>query len=301
LSALTAWVVLHAVAFDPRDKALALGRSLLAAAQLLVFLANPVTALFHGDPRTPGGVRCEDFRAAASWCLTGTTGAGGSVSLVLALVVLGAVVTGFSPRWTCVPHWYVVFSFVAASPTANGGDRIGQITTMLLVPLCLGDDRTWHWVRPRAAMAPGWRGSAFAALWVLRLQVFVVYAHAVVSKLNDHWWRHGGALLLVAHDPEFGFPRGVRELLDDVAGAYWPVALLSWPVVAAQAVVAVFVLSMSAKARLLALVLGIALHVAIAVFMSLVVFGMIMIALLVFVCVVEPLAGRARGREVGTS
>lgn len=298
---MTGWVARRAVEFDPRGRALAVGRSLLAAAQLVVVAANPVTALFHGDPRTPGGVRCEDMRAVASWCLTGATGTGGAASLVLALVVLGAVVAGFSPRWTCVPHWYVVFSFVAASPTANGGDRIGQLMTMLLVPLCLGDDRLWHWTRPRTTLPPGWRGSAFAAHWVLRLQVFVVYAHAVVSKLNDRWWRHGGALHLVAHDPEFGFPSGVRTLLDGVAGTYWPVTVLTWSVVAAQAVVAVCVLSTSARVRLVALALGIGLHTAIAVLMSLVVFGLIMVALLVVVCVVEPLAGRARGRGVGTS
>lgn len=172
---------------------------------------------------------------------------------------------------------------------------------MLLVPLCLGDDRVRHWTRPRTPMAPGWQGSALAALWVLRLQLFVVYAHAVVSKLGDRWWRHGGALHLVAHDPEFGFPSRVRDLLDGVAGAYWPVALLSWSLVAAQAVVAVCVLSTSARVRLVAFVLGIGLHAAIAVLMTLVAFALIMAASLVVVCFVEPLAGRARERGVGTS
>lgn len=286
-----------ALRFEPRGRALALGRSALAAAQLAVVAGNPAEVLFSPTPGTPGGVRCEGARVMASWCLTGTTGAGGAASRLLALVVLAAVVVGLSPRWTCVPHWYVVISLVAASTTTNGGDRIGQIATMLFIPLCLGDGRRWQWSTSSTPMSPAWRGSAFAAFGVLRLQVFVIYAHAAISKAGDPWWRHGGALHLIAYDPQFGLPPGARDLISDLAGSYWPIAITTWGVIAVQAILAVSVLGGRVPRRF-ALVLGVGLHVAIAVLMGLLVFGVIMIALLVVVCLSARSTGDgAAGRE----
>ncbi|MEU5692848.1 hypothetical protein [Actinosynnema sp. NPDC020468] len=278
---LNAFVERHSARFDPRGAFLAVGRSLLGLALLVVVAVNPDDVLF------PGGPRCDGIRALGLWCVLGPSWP----ARVVAVVVATLVTAGFAPRWTCVPHWYVAFGFAACSSTANGGDRIAQITALLVVPLCLGDRRWWQWAPLGTPLAPAWRGSALAALLVLRVQTTVVYLDAAVSKLRDPAWRAGTALRVVFHDPEFGLP---RVLLDPVAAVAvgWALPVLTWSVIAVQLVLAVAV---PAGRRRVVLVLGLGLHAAIALLLGLPVFGLVMAGLLVCGCVRVGRPGSRRG------
>ncbi|MCE6995294.1 hypothetical protein LZG04_10795 [Saccharothrix sp. S26] len=265
---------------EPRGVPLAVGRSLLAAAGLLTILFSSDSVLFVRTAELPDGMRCAGVRAASLWCVMGPTESGLLVSRVLAVAVLVLVLVGFSPKWTCVPHWYVSFSLAAAMDMANGGDTIAQVATMLLVPICLGDDRVSQWRPVLRPLAPSWRGSAFAAHLGLRGQLCLIYLGAVTAKLMDPLWRHGAAMNIVAHHPQYGFPASVRELLSPALNSYWFVAVLSWSVIGAQVAIALLILGRR-KHRLIALVLGCGLHLGIMFLMSLMSFGMVMIALLI--------------------
>jgi antimicrobial peptide system SdpB family protein len=162
---------------------------------------------------------------------------------------------------------------------SNGGDAIAQITTMLLIPMCLGDNRVWQWTSPAQPLAPSWRGSAFAAHLALRVQISLIYLGAVSEKVADPMWQHGSALFVVAYHPQYGFPLPVRDLLAPVLNSYWCVAVLSWSVIVLQVGVALLILGRR-RHRIVALVLGCGLHLGIMVLMSLVSFGLVMIALL---------------------
>src|SRR5207248_6980165 len=131
------------------------------------------------------GVRCEGIRSLSLWCLTGDTDAGLSIARVVSIAILAVVLSGFSPRWTCIPHWYINFSLAASMSLANGGDKVTQVATMLLIPVCLGDDRRWQWSFPASSLPGRWRGRSFAAHWALRCQVFIIYLIAATSKLTD--------------------------------------------------------------------------------------------------------------------
>lgn len=265
---------------EPRRTALAVGRSLLAAAGILTILCSPDTALFLGTAETSSGLRCQGIRAVSLWCLAGPSEIGLLTSRILTVVVLVAVLVGFRPKWTCVPHWYVAFSFAAAIPVSNGGDSIAQIATMLLVPLCLGDDRAWQWTRPARPLMSSWRGSVLAAHLAIRVQICLIYAGAVTSKLMDAPWRHGGAMYLAAHHPQYGAPVSLREMLAPALNSYWFVAAASWSVMALQVLTAVLIFGRR-KHRLAVLVLGSGLHLGIMFLMGLMSFGMVMIALLI--------------------
>jgi antimicrobial peptide system SdpB family protein len=200
---------------------------------------------------------------------------------VISIAVLLLVLTGFSPRWTCVPHWYVAFSLAANSPTANGGDAIAQIATMLLIPICLGDNRAWQWSSPTSPIPPAWRGSAAAALLAVRGQIIVIYLTAVVSKLLDPFWRNGTALRHVAADHLSGFPQQVRHLLQPLFDAPPLLAAATWSVIGVQLLIAAGIaVPGSERAGSIALALGVCLHVAIGALMNLTSFGLIMIGLL---------------------
>ncbi len=264
---------------DSRGLPLALGRTLLAAAEFLVLLCTSDSALFPGLSGPAAGVRCDGVRALSMWCVAGHTDTTLVVCRVLALAVLGLTASGFRPRWTCVPHWYVTFSISVSVVTANGGDAAAQIGTLLLVPMCLGDHRTWQWHRPAGALSPGWRGSARAAGLVVRLQVCLIYLVAATSKLLDPAWRDGRALYLAATDPVFGLPQAIQQSLGPLFGPSWPMAVLSWGVIAVESAIGV-AMFLGRTARAVALTLGSGLHVAIAVVLGIPSFSAIMIALL---------------------
>lgn len=278
--------------FDPRALSLALGRGLLAAAQLAMLATNPDAVLFPED------ALCGGVRVASLWCLADRSGAGMLAARILTVAVLVLVLVGYRPRWTAIPHWYVTASLAASLPVANGGDRIAQLTTMLLIPLCLGDGRRWHWTPARSPLPPRWRGAAFAALLAVRAQLAVIYLYAALSKLADPMWRHGGAMALVWADPYFGLPRPVAPLFAPVLRSYWMIAAVSWSVVAVQLVLAAALLG-SEWWRRAALGLGTVLHASIGILMGLPIFGLTMIALLLVAC--GPGADDRRVRRWGFS
>ncbi|MFI9383698.1 HTTM domain-containing protein [Kutzneria sp. NPDC052558] len=187
------------------------------------------------------------------------------------------VATGYRPRWTCIPQWYVTFSLTASMPAINGGDNAAVIATMLAVPLCLGDRRTWQWTRPSGPLSARWRGRAFAAQLVIRFQVALIYVTAAGSKLVDPAWRDGSALYFVLHDPQFGLPASALRTVAPLLDSRWLVALVTWSVIAAQLAIAVLVLGRRRR-RLVAAFLVTGLHLAIIVLMGLPSFGLAMIA-----------------------
>lgn len=264
--------------FEPRGLPLTAARTTLATAHLAILAANPDSALFVGTVEAPDGLRCEGLSAAALWCLTGPTDAGMLLARTIAVVVLALVLSGYRPRWTCIPHWYVAFGLATSMPMANGGDRIAQLATMLLIPLCLGDDRRWQWSHPASPLAPTWRGSALAAQLALRGQLVVIYTYAAVSKLSDPAWRQGSAMYVIANDPRFGPPP-----LLPWPDSYWVSATITWSAITVQLVIAVALLS-GVRGRRVAFLLGTALHAAIALVLSLPVFSMVMIGALVAGC-----------------
>lgn len=264
---------------EPRQPFFALGRSLLAAATLSILLFNSDTTLFVASPDAPQGMRCDGLRSASLWCLTAESGGELVLARLLGIVTLLVALSGYRPRWTCLPQWYITFSLAVSMPLSNGGDRAAAIGAMLFVPICLGDSRKWHWSAPGAALPARWRGSSFAAQWCLRGQVSVIYLTAATHKVLDPAWSEGSALHAVAFDAQFGFPLPLRGLLDPLVASGWAIASATWSVMAIQYLIAITILA-SWKWRRLALVLGIALHVAIGLLLGLPGFGMVMIALL---------------------
>ncbi|MFD4637345.1 hypothetical protein ACFWN2_08530 [Lentzea sp. NPDC058436] len=206
------------------------------------------------------------------------------VSRALAISVLLLVLAGYRPRFICIPHWYVAFSMATAMPDSDGADRILQVAAMLLIPVCLGDDRAWQWTRPRDPMPDVWRGAAFTGMIALRVQLCVIYLTAATTKLMDPLWRQGSVMLAIAHHPYAGFPRALLELLEPVLRSYWPVATAGWLVIAVQLAMAVLIWG-GRRSRWCAFVLGVGLHAGIIVFMQLAAFGIAVIGVLVIVCV----------------
>jgi sporulation delaying protein B len=265
--------------FEPRGWPLSLARTVSAAATLTVILWTPNGALFAYTAADPDGVRCGGTSALSLWCVAGSSGWVLVLDRVLAVAVLAATALGWRPRWTCVPHWYVTYSLAVGMTLPNGGETVAQILTLLLIPVCLADDRRWQWSRPAGPLPPSWRGAAWAAALTLRLQASIVYGVAGISKLMVAQWRDGTAMYAVFHDPGYGLPpellRRVGPLLDSVV----VMSALTWIVPVLEIAIAVAVLG-TRRSRGAAVLVGGVLHVGIICGLGLFSFGLIMIALL---------------------
>ncbi|HVK26099.1 MAG TPA: sporulation-delaying protein SdpB family protein [Actinokineospora sp.] len=262
--------------FDPRTQWYAVGRSLLALATLSIVVATPDSALFPYLTGQPDGPRCGGLRSLSLWCVGGGSPAALTIARVATVSVLVAVAAGYRPRWTCVPHWYATVSVGVSVYLPNGGDRAAQVATLLLIPLCLGDHRRWHWTTPTAPLAPWSGGSAYAAHLALRLQVAIIYGHAAVAKLSESIWRDGTAVHYAMQDAYFGAPDGLLRLVESVPGL---VFALTWGAVLLEVVIAVTMLG-GPRIRIVALTCGVALHTAFAAAFGLISFGLVMIAVL---------------------
>jgi antimicrobial peptide system SdpB family protein len=287
LSAATGRLLARADTFEPRGMTLAVARSLLAVATLSVLAFTPQQGLFVYTPQNPSGVRCAGVRGIALWCLGGAGQTAMTVKLVIAVLVLAAVAVGLSPRWTCLPHWYVTFSLGTTMTLPNGGDSVARIATMLVIPMCLADDRLWQWRRPAVPLPPAWRGSSYAAHLFIRVQVAIVYLLACGAKVALPGWRDGSFMYQVLHDPYYGPPPLLRSLLGPVFDAPAAVAVLGWATIVVECAVAVCMLG-GRRVRRVALLLAVALHGGIIVLLGLFSFGLTMIALVA-------LAGAAAG------
>ncbi|MFJ4680350.1 hypothetical protein [Kitasatospora sp. NPDC088783] len=299
---MTACLLSSAAGFEPRGLPLAVTRSALALAELTTLVFTADHDLFTYEPSLPGGMRCYGAHRLSLWCIAGSGPNGMLVSRMVAIAVLVVTASGYRPRWTCVPQWFVTWSLTTGMTLPNGGDEAALVTTMLLVPVLLGDTRAWHWARPRKALAPVWAGSSYAAWCAIRCQTAIIYLSAALSKLRTPQWRDGTALYSVLVDPDYGLPLAVRSSLSPITTSGAVVGALTWSVLGVELAIAVCALSRRG-ARRAAGWLAVALHGGIAAAMGLFSFGLTMVALVLSLRFDDraspsaPVTGPARSRR----
>jgi antimicrobial peptide system SdpB family protein len=161
----------------------------------------------------------------------------------------------------------------------QGGDKVAAIVTMLLLPFCLADTRTWTWSAPREPASERLRGSAYAGHALLRLQIFVIYVNSVLAKLRFSPWRDGTALRDLVNNPEYGVPLALRPIATRLLA--YPVATdsLTWLVLLLESLIAVLVFC-GPRGRRVMFLLGAFLHLLVLLLMGIFSFSLTMIATL---------------------
>ncbi|MGW4694779.1 sporulation-delaying protein SdpB family protein [Kitasatospora cineracea] len=275
---LTYRVLTSACNFEPRGLPLAITRSTLAFAELITILFTADHDLFTYEPGLPEGMRCYGAHAVSLWCAVGPSPTGLFISRVTAIVVLTVAASGYRPRWTCIPQWFVTWSLATSMTLPSGGDEAALVATMLLIPVVLGDRRVWHWTRPEEPLGAVWAGSSYAAWCAIRCQIAIIYFVAALSKLFTSQWRDGTAMYSVFVDPNYGLPPGIRQFLGPMIASDLVVRSLTWGVLAIELTIALSALAPQ-RARRTAGWLAVLLHGGIMVAIGLFSFGLAMMAL----------------------
>lgn len=264
-------------------RALGVARSLLAVGSLITVGLTDHGILFGPAAGLPPGPRCEGAFGFTIFCVPGLPV---GVLRLLAAAILVVVASGWRPRWTCLPHWYVSWSLYASATLVDGGDQVTAVLTLMLIPVSLADPRQWHWQRADApADEAAWRVAVpVVTRFAIRFQLAALYFQAAVAKLGVEQWADGTATHYWLSDPTFGAEGLLGRALDAAATVPALQAALTWSPLVIEFGIALAILFGSLTARRAALAAGFALHAGIALTMgimsfSLAMFGALLLAL----------------------
>lgn len=196
-----------------------------------------------------------------------------TLARVASIVILAAAASGWRPRFTALPHWWVAVSFGSGCRIPDGGDHIHVVLSTLLLGVSLTDARVWHWKRAAieeeasGASSPSFRqeAAAFVAksfLVMAAVQMVVVYFHASVGKMPVRDWANGTAVYYWFTDPEMGAPDWLVALLQPVLTRPLGVLALTWGTMALELALC-FGALLQRRARLWLLLAGLGFHLGI--------------------------------------
>ena len=215
--------------YSPFSNVYGLARTLLALGTLLTLWTSSGDSLFRPLGRS----------AAEAGYLSGINHYGLFTLLApryelarwLAIAVLAVVASGWRPRFTGVLHWWVSASLFSAIIPQDGGDQCTTVLTLLLIPVTLSDPRAWHWSsieRRDDAIGLILARVASSSLFMVRVQVAILYLHAAVGKAAVTEWVNGTALYYWLMDPRIGLPTRYQDLGLAVLEPIWATPLITW-------------------------------------------------------------------------
>jgi len=257
-----------------------LSRSLLAFGTLSTLLANEAHLLF---PSIEG---MGNFIMNSEFSLFYLLKEHLHIAKWVSVIILILVISGWRPMLTCIPHWWVAFSFFTSSPIVDGGDQITSILTLLLIPVCITDKRRWHWENngPKIESSDFWQQCKHlfivSFLIVIKVQIAIIYYHAATAKLSVEEWTNGTALYYWFTHDVFGMGSFLEPLLMPVLLNPVLVTLMTWSVIVFEILLFAACL-MSRRNQKIMLTLGISFHFSIFVIHGLFSFFFAMAAALI--------------------
>lgn len=210
---------------------LGLGRSILALSLLLTLLTTNMHLLF--DPGLVSDVNTSlyplekinffrffgpDNLVWAKW---------------ITIVALLLIISGVLPQITCFLHWYLAYSFVNAAVDIEGGDQICANMTLLLIPICMLDNRINHWHQPKQSTTPARQLINLFCnnwFWLIRLQVMVIYFHSAIGKMVVPEWLNGTALYYWFNHPLFGMQPWLEPIVNPLVRNPYTAFIFTWGV-----------------------------------------------------------------------
>ena len=135
----------------------------------------------------------------------------------LAISILILIISGYFMQITSILHFWITASFVLVRPVYAGGDNIYMLLTLLLVPVCIFDNRKNHWSNHYLES-----GIFFFMqnlfLFFIKIQVAYIYYDSVFRKLHVKEWRDGTLIYYWFNHNFFGlnapFSNIIKPLLD---------------------------------------------------------------------------------------
>ncbi len=200
-------------------------RSILALGTCLTLIVNPVEHLFFASSLARMGNTSGLFTISLFTVLANHL----ELARMLAIMSLLLVISGYRPRLTGILHWYITFSFYADCSDIDGGDHLANVLSFLLIPICLTDNRTWHWQPTNSVVV---RELPNLIAWivglVLRIQVCMIYFQAGIGKIPVEEWANGTAFYYWFTHHYHGADTWLKNLLLPILQTSWGVVSITW-------------------------------------------------------------------------
>ncbi|MFV7236017.1 sporulation-delaying protein SdpB family protein [Flavobacterium sp. ZB4R12] len=255
---------------------LGISRSLLSFSLLMTLLFNNKLTLFYS------GIQNENYPKFSniefnlfSWFNNLETG------VIISVIILTFVMIGIFPKYTCIPHWFVTYSFSITSACNDGGDQVASIITLLLIPICLLDTRRWHWSKTQSEKTFIARTIATLSYFLICFQIFVIYFFASVGKFKMEEWKNGTAIYYWLTQPLFGATNFYKPFIDLILFSPILTTFFNWSVLFLELIIAFSLFSTNKKYRGVILIIGITFHFFILLFLGIVTFSITMSACLI--------------------
>jgi antimicrobial peptide system SdpB family protein len=167
------------------------------------------------------------------------------------IIILLTVISGFFPQITCLFHTWVSYSIYKGSYIVEGGDQISAILTLLLIPICILDNRKNHWYKDSYFLYKTPDILLFFVIcttWVIRIQMSILYLDAGIEKINVPEWKDGTAIYYWFNHNLFGAPTFLKYLFGSLFTNIITTPLINWGVICFEILLA-FGLFMSKDAK----------------------------------------------------
>lgn len=192
------------------------------------------------------------------------------------------IIIGIYPRVTCLIQAIITFSVFNSMLIIEGGDQISLVLSILLVPICIMDNRLNGWkenLNKESRSKILLINSNYANLFV-KFQIAVIYFNAGVSKIFAPEWPNGTAVYYWFNDNVFG----ANTFFKNTAGIFFnndiSVTFINWGVIFFEIYLSIVFL-LSKRNQSIAFVLGILFHFTIILFHGLPTFFLAMSSALI--------------------
>ena len=177
---------------------------------------------------------------------------------ILAIIILAFIITGYFMKITSLLHFWIAASFFMLRPVSIGVDNIEMLLTLLLIPVCLFDERKNHWHHP-AAINKFNNLIQNIFLFFIKIQVAFIYYDSFHDKLFIKEWLNGTVIYYWFTHNFFGLHPSLINVLEPVFKNIPVLLLLSWSTLVFEALLAIGFL-LPSRYKLLLLKCGIIFH-----------------------------------------
>lgn len=185
------------------------------------------------------------------------------IPYTISIIILFLTILGVYPRIISILQCITSYSIFYTMLIVEGGDQINIILTLLLIPICILDNRKngWKIIENKSRISSnGWLiVNAALAVFFIQFQMSILYFNAGIAKIYAPEWSNGTAVYYWFYDNTFGAPNWLRHSLGFLFKNGITVSIINWGVIILE--IALFVaLFLKQEYKYILFSFGIALH-----------------------------------------
>ncbi|WP_239700479.1 MULTISPECIES: sporulation-delaying protein SdpB family protein [unclassified Mammaliicoccus] len=264
---------------SPYSPILGVVRSVIAFSLLLTLTLNSSNTLFKPISQETDIINCNYKEFTAFCSMNHDTYFDINITKYVVIICLIMIIIGYLPQLMGILHFYIAYSVQNTMSIVDGGDQVAMVMTFWLMLISLFDNRINHWHKK----SNGWENNkviGWGLITALNVQISYLYLNSAVTKMKNKEWLDGSAVYYYLNDNLYGLPRPLYNLFD-FALETPIVGLITWGTLILQLLIFASIFS-SYRFKKIVFYLAIFMHEIFALFMGLVSFSIVMLAVLIF-------------------